>query len=88
MTYSVRVAAQPQWYIEQLDRQTQARIAERLRVLADDPFDVNHSKQLKNADRLRSSRVGSLRILFTADRDEMVVVVEKIAPRGQVYRRL
>ena len=82
------MAAQPQRYVDRLDRPTQVRIAERLELLAADPFDGSYSKPLKNAYRLRSSRVGALRILFTADRGEMVIVVEKMAPRGQVYRRL
>jgi mRNA interferase RelE/StbE len=88
VSFDVRLSAGAERYFARLGRSDQARLVERFTALGDDPFGSRLSKPLTNLGNLRSSRVGGLRILFTVDREENVVFVEKIAPRGQVYRRL
>jgi mRNA-degrading endonuclease RelE of RelBE toxin-antitoxin system len=52
----------------------------------DDPFDPRRSTPLTERAGVRKSRVGSWRILFTVDRDAMVVHVLTVDTRGQVYK--
>jgi mRNA-degrading endonuclease RelE of RelBE toxin-antitoxin system len=46
------------------------------------------TKPLHGAGGRRGARVGGLRIVFTVDRDQRVVDVVEIGPRGEIYRRL
>ncbi len=88
MNYRLRLSRDAERYFARLDRTTQERVRSRLREIATDPLAPGVSKSLVNAGHERSSRVGGLRILYFVLRDEQVVLIEEIAPRGQVYRRL
>jgi len=88
VTYTIQLLHDAERYLERLDRRTQSRIAARLLQLTVDPFDPGYSKQLTNFDRLRVSRVGGWRIIYSVEGDHLLVLVEEIGPRGQVYRRL
>jgi len=57
---------------------------DRLRALASDPFDIQHSKPLAGDPGRRSSRVGGWRIIFTVDTAAELVIVSRTGPRGQV----
>ena len=70
-------------YLESLDKVMKQRIKEALSALADDPPSGDIVKlQGENGYR---RRVGDYRIIF--DITETEVIVYKIAPRGQVYKR-
>lgn len=86
MTYRVRIPGSVRRYVNRLDRSTQSRVLARLDEIAADPFDTAISKQLHEAGGLRSSRVGSLRILYEVDETIRVVDVTDIGPRGDIYR--
>ncbi len=59
----------------------------RFELLCSDPFNSSYSKRLQGSE-LRSSRVGELRIVYAVYEDEILVFIERIGPRGQVYRGL
>jgi len=88
VNYRLRLSRDAERYFARLDRTAQKRVQDRLNELANDPFAPGVSKPLANAGHERSSRAGSLRILYFVERDEHVILVEEIGPRGQVYRRL
>ena len=64
-----------------------ARVVGRLDQVAEDPFGP-HTKPLAGPGGRRSARVDALRIVFTVDRDQHLVDVSYLGPRGQIYRRL
>ncbi|MCL1818677.1 MAG: type II toxin-antitoxin system RelE/ParE family toxin [Spirochaetaceae bacterium] len=70
-------------YLESLDSITRRRITEALEELAEEP-PAGDIVKLQSKDGYRR-RVGDFRILF--DITETKVIVYKIAPRGQVYKR-
>jgi len=70
-------------YLESLDAVMKHRINKALKDLADDP-PSGDIVRLQGEDGYRR-RVGDYRILF--DIIETEVIVYKIAPRGQVYKR-
>jgi mRNA interferase RelE/StbE len=70
-------------YFARLDTATKHRIAEALHDLAADPPSGDIVK-LQGKDGYRR-RVGDYRILF--DITETEVIIYKIAPRGQAYKR-
>jgi mRNA interferase RelE/StbE len=88
VSYSLRLSKTAEMYLNRLETTAQDRIERRLAQLMDDPFNVQHSKALVGAGAIRSARVGGWRILFTVDVEDRIVRVEKVAPRGQVYRSL
>lgn len=87
MKYEYTLSGPARRYLVRLDLPTQVRFRNRLRQLCTDPFDRQHSKPLTNS-HLRVSRVGSWRILYEVREPELLIYIEEIGPRGQVYRRL
>lgn len=62
-----------------------ARIVERIRGLADDPF-PDDAIRLKGREEWRI-RQGDYRILYTVDEDIVTVFVVKVGHRREVYER-
>jgi len=58
-------------------------ISEKLKELAQDPFNIRKSKPVTSKDR-RTARVGGYRLLFVVEGD--VLMVSDCGPRGQIYR--
>jgi len=79
----VKITATPFKYLQSLDKPTRVRIVEKLKEIANDPFNPRLSYPLVSSAK-RSSRVGKYRILFRVD--EKVLEVADIGPRGQIYR--
>ena len=86
MPYEVRLHRSASAYLSRLDRRTQERMRDRLRMLASDPFDARYSKPLAGDPGRRSARIGGWRIIFTTEAESEIVLVSRIGPRGQVYR--
>jgi len=63
-----------------------ARIREKLTLLAEDPYaQHNNVTKLQNRPGFRL-RVGDWRVVYEVRGDELVILVVKIAARGEVYR--
>ena len=88
MSFQVRIAGPARSYLDRLDPGTQDRFDRKFEELSEDPFDPRHSKPLAGPGSLRVARVGLWRIVFSVARGANAVVINDIAPRGQVYRRL
>lgn len=84
--YTVEIRPKARAYLTRLHRSTRARIEERIDELAEEPF--AHSKPLQGQQDLRSSRVGDYRLILEVEEVRLLVLILKIAPRGEVYRRL
>lgn len=69
-----------------LQRPIADRIREKLTLIAKEPY-AHHSEvtKLQNRPGYRL-RVGDWRVIYDIRNEEMVVLVLKIAPRGEVYR--
>jgi len=85
--HSLRFTKPAERYLSRCNAETQRRIGAKLSRLAEDPFNPTQSKLLTTMEGLRSARVRSIRLLFFVLESEMVVLVEDIGPRGQIYRR-
>lgn len=87
MKYRISVSREAEKVLDRLDRTMDRRLQARFAQLGDDPFDPRLSSPLTERPGVRKSRVGGWRILFTVDRDAMVVNVITVDTRGQVYKR-
>ena len=88
MSYELRLSRAAARYASRLDSDTKRRIEARLDDLATDPWDSSVSKALTGLVGLRSSRVESIRIVYRVVENRVLVLVERVGPRGQVYRNL
>ena len=68
-------------YINGADKPTKRRLKEAIEKIPSG--DIKKMQGIENGYRLR---VGDLRILFTFEDD--VIFIEKILPRGEVYKRV
>ena len=61
-------------------------IREKLEVIAANPYsDRPNAKKLQGRDGYRL-RVGDWRVIYEIQNDELVILVLRVAPRGEVYR--
>lgn len=69
-----------------MPRNTAQRIGNKIEHLAKDPCAPNPNvMKLKDRPGYRL-RVGDWRIIYEIRKDELIILVLKIAPRGEVYR--
>jgi mRNA interferase RelE/StbE len=86
VNYRVFVSHEAEKVLDRLDRPSERRLRARFVQLGGDPFDPRISTPLTERPGVRKSRVGGWRILFTVDRDAMIVNVATVDTRGQVYK--
>ena len=69
-----------------MPRNTAQLIVNKIEHLAKDPYAPNPNvRELKDRPGSRL-RVGDWRIIYEIREDELIILVLKIAPRGEVYR--
>lgn len=84
--YRVLFSKEAQRALLKLPRPLAARIREKLTKIAEDPYaHQNNVTKLQNRPGYRL-RVGDWRVIYEIRGDELVILVVKIAPRGEVYR--
>ena len=54
--------------------------------LADDPLTNRQVKRLKGSDALLRLRVGDLRVVFSIEQDDLLILIIAIGQRGHIYR--
>jgi len=72
-------------YLSKLDKPTLQRIKNAIQQLSHDP-PKGDIKPLKGQENIYRARIGGYRILFEIDADNGIVMVRKIASRGEVYK--
>ena len=85
--WEVLLSKQPQKIIRRLPQSLRSRIAEAIDGLAKDQHPPN-SKKLVGFPDLYRLRVGDWRIIYTLKNDKLIVLVIRVAPRGDVYKGL
>ena len=84
--YRIVFTKQANRALRKMSRNTARLIREKLDQLAEDPYARN-----PNLTRLQGRpgyrlRVGDWRVIYELEDDRLVILVLKIAPRGEVYR--
>lgn len=74
-------------YFKRQPQEQKARLKKRLDQLREAPDSAPGSKAMHGEwHGYRRLRVGILRIVYWVDRDEKVIYIDLIAPRGDVYK--
>ena len=85
MTKSIQYSRQALKMLQRMDRRTATRIIEKIEQLAIDPTPLaNNITRLKGEEVLLRLRVRDWRVIYE---DGLVLMIERIAPRGSAYQR-
>lgn len=86
MTYTLMIHKDADKVLRKMDRPTRYRVAEKIQALGDNPDDpALDIKPLTGTDRYRM-RLGDWRVIFDRLETVKVIAIEKIRPRGDVYK--
>jgi mRNA interferase RelE/StbE len=72
--------------LRKMPRSTAQRIREKIELLATDPYAPNLNVRKLTARSGYRLRVGDWRIIYEIRREELIILVLKVAPRGEVYK--
>ncbi len=72
--------------LQALPKDVQRRIVAKVERLADEPH-PDGSIKLQGEESLWRVRIGTYRVVYTIDGDQLVVIVVRIGHRREVYRR-
>jgi mRNA interferase RelE/StbE len=87
MRYRVETKPAAGKALERAPKDVRRRFAARLDALAENPRPHGVEKLTAPVELYRV-RIGSYRLIYTIDDDVLLVVVLKVAPRGDAYRDL
>ena len=72
--------------LTKLPRNVAKTIREKLEAIAAIPYTAHpNAKKLQGRDGYRL-RVGNWRVIYEIQNDQLIILVLKVAPRGEVYR--
>jgi mRNA interferase RelE/StbE len=85
--YQLKYRRQARNYLARLPFKIKSRIVDKLHEIKENPDDPNlEVDKLKGKSGYRL-RVGQYRIIYTRHRDQLIIEVVKIRPRGDIYKR-
>ena len=85
-THRVALVPRAERELAALPKEAQARIDVRILALSQDPRPPG-VKKLQGEEGFYRIRVGDYRVVYSIDDKDLLVLVVRIAPRGEVYRR-
>jgi mRNA interferase RelE/StbE len=84
--YKIVFAKEAQKALLRMPKKAALVIRQKLEQLATDPYASNpNAKKLQNRSGYRL-RIGDWRVIYEIQNDQLVILVLKIASRGEVYR--
>lgn len=84
--YSIRIKASAAKEIEAIEpKKVRRQVVEKVRMLADDPRPRGCEKLSGQSNRYRI-RHGVYRIVYSVEKDELIIFVVKVGHRREVYR--
>ena len=84
--YDIRYSKEATKSLLRMPRNTAKLIREKVEMIAADPYaDHPNAKQLQGRDGYRL-RVGDWRVIYKIQSEELMIMVLKVASRGEVYK--
>lgn len=86
-SWRIEITKQPVKILRRLPRNISKRLDKAILALADDPQPIG-SKKLTDYHNLYRIHVGDWRIIYAIEDEKLIILIIRIAPRGNVYRDL
>jgi mRNA interferase RelE/StbE len=86
MVYTIELAPAARRQLKKLDHELRRRVARRIDGLAKDPLPDGVVKLTDVSPPLYRVREGEYRIVYAIEDDRLLILVVRIAHRGEVYR--
>ena len=86
MAYTIEIARPAQRQLKKLEAPIRRRVSRRIDQLANDPRPPGVVKLTDVSPPIYRVREGQYRVLYTINDDELVVLVVRVAHRGDAYR--
>ena len=86
--FTLRFSRQAHKFLEKQTPDMRNRIRAALLELAKDPLANRQVKRLAGTDPLLRLRVGDVRVVFSIEQEELLILIIAIGNRGDIYRRL
>lgn len=86
MNYTLLVKKQAKKVLQSLSRPDRNRIAEKIKLLGENPDNPSLDIKPLQGQPYYRLRVGNWRIIFDRDDDVKIIAIEKVKPRGGAYK--
>ncbi|HEU5282136.1 MAG TPA: type II toxin-antitoxin system RelE/ParE family toxin [Gammaproteobacteria bacterium] len=86
MRYTLLIKKQAQKTLQSLGRIDRHRIAEKIKLLGENPDNPALDIKALQGEPYHRLRVGQWRIIFDRDDEIKIIAIEKIKPRGGAYK--
>ncbi len=86
MEYELLIKKQAQKTLKTLSKIDRTRITEKIILLGKNPNDQTLDIKSLQGEPYYRLRVGQWRVIFDRDDDIKIIAIEKIKPRGDVYK--
>lgn len=86
MRYTLLIKKQAKKVLQSLARTDRNRIAEKIKLLGENPDNPILDIKLLQGEPYYRLRVGQWRIIFDKDDEVKIIAIEKIKPRGGAYK--
>ncbi len=85
--YQLKYRRQARNYLARLPNQVKSKIVNKLHELQANPDDQNLDIDKLKGESGYRLRVGQYRVIYTRHKDQLIIEVVKIRPRGDIYKR-
>ena len=85
--YQLKYRRQARNYLARLPYKIKSKIVDKLHEIKENPDNPNLDIDKLERELGYRLRVGQYRIIYTRDRDQLIIEVIKIRPRGDIYKR-
>jgi mRNA interferase RelE/StbE len=86
MPYTLKIKRQADRMLKRLSRPERTRITEKILLLADNPDSPELDVKPLEGEPYYRLRVGGWRVIFDRQESLKIIAIEKIKPRGDVYK--
>lgn len=86
--FSFELSKSTEKFLNKSDKATRERIFNIIYGIVENPYSYNGTIKLTGYDNLYRVRVGKYRIIYRIIDNELLIFIQDIDSRGQIYKRL
>lgn len=86
--YTLKLSKSAKKLLDKNDKNTRRRIIEVLHGLTEEPYSYKGSVKLMGYENIYRARVGKYRIIYEIFNHKLIIFIQDIDSRGEVYKNL